>query len=279
MVQGDTAFVVHAFGPGVAMDLCASNWSLKTLQTSEDVKKEDNIQIVNALKSTLGILRVHKALAPNVAPASGEVIAYDSPWPEMLEIGQGICIHRNPKLPADGVFLNQKEAFIMSGAGCPIIITSVGGKAILAHAARDSLVPRNWIENNTKKQSGGIVQNIFHAIRLVVPRVKPSDIMMHMVFSIPAKSFVHCFDDPSYGDYNRALSRFVRRRWCDGIRECVDSEGVYLDLGRIFLGQAVDLGIRNAEVSQTLDMRPDLAHTRDGHSPSRRNLIVVKRVQ
>ena len=98
---------------------------------------------------------------------------------------------------------------------------------------------------------------------------------MCMQFAIPAKWFEHTMDHPEHGAYNRALERFVGARWPDGIIR--KNGSLFLDIEDIFLEQAREAGVRHAWSAHSLADFPDLAHTRDGRDPRRRNLFVVKR--
>ena len=98
---------------------------------------------------------------------------------------------------------------------------------------------------------------------------------MIMLFAIPAETFEHRFDHPTYGEYNQALKMFVWDRWPGCLTG--DETSMFLDLGKLFVEQARQAGVHGVSAMHSLAEFPRLAHTRDGSNPERRNLIIVRR--
>jgi len=267
---GEQPVTVAALKPELVEPYGLTGWSLKPIQCQEDVEK--NGHLASRLSSILFSFEIKEAFAPNVAAFSGH-IANTGDMTTRIFLDHAI-LRRNRKLPADGVFLDPEQGFVMSAAGCPIILASGGNYFIAAHAGRDSLIERNTV---TGKQPRREHQSVVDAIvdkfwRRGVPK---RDIAMVMMFSIPTEAFEHRFDHPTYGEYNRLLDDFVRTRWPDCMTNGDNS--MFLSLERVFAEQAVQHGISKVSAIYSLAEFPRLAHTRDGGSRDRRNLIVVRR--
>lgn len=245
------------------------NWSLSPLQTQEDAW--GNLTLATGLTRALRELEVRTAYAPNVAAASARVVN-TADLRSRIRLNE-IDMYRRRDLPADGIFLKPGEAFMMSGAGCPLIIASAGEPLLVAHAGRDSLVDRGAIAGSPSRRHVSVVHAIVEAFRS--RGVHPERIRMTMLFAIPTETFEHRFDHPYLGDFNRKLGAFINARWPG----CTvwNSGGVFLNLEFLFLEQATQAGVRDLDAMRSLTDCPRLAHTRDGNDPNRRNLYVVKR--
>lgn len=267
---GEQSVTVAAFEPELVEPYGLTGWSLKPIQRQEDVERHGHL--ASRLSSELSFLDVKEAFAPNVAAFSGH-IATSGDMTTKIVLDHAI-LRRNRELPADGVFLDPKQGFVMSAAGCPIILAGGGNYFIAAHAGRDSLIERNAV---TGKGSRREHQSVVDAIadKFWQRGVPKRDIAMVMMFSIPAEAFEHRFDHPTYGEYNRLLDDFVRTRWPDCMTNGDNS--MFLSLERVFAEQAVQHGISKVSACYSLAEFPRLAHTRDGGARDRRNLIVVRR--
>ncbi len=258
---------IAIFDPEDARRYGVETWSLKSLQRQADTL--DNALLADALSHNLYWLGIYKAFAPNVVSGSG-CIAVPSDLEHRICLGRAV-LNRKQEFPADGVFLERNQGFVMSSAGCPVILASAGGDFIAAHAGRDSLIDRGAVEGRPARKHVSVVGVILEKLR----RNASSDIAMTMLLSIPARKFEHSADHPQHGVYNRKLATFVERHWPDSI---LREEGrTFLDLQQMFLEQARQAGIRHARATHSLDMYPNLAHTRDGKGADRRNLVIVKR--
>ncbi len=269
---GESRVLTRVFGPADALKYGVGNWSLGPLQNRSDVAKHPSL--VSALRSVLQEMQVKDAFAPNVALSSARVIGTSLLL--RVPLDHGVVLHRNKTIPADAIFLEPGQAFVMSGAGCPVITATAGKNMIVAHASRDSLIDRDAVMGNPTDRHMSVVHAIVAALKN--RGAKTSDICMTMRFAIPAKFFGHPKNhpNPTYRAYNRALKPFfARQKWQEGIRE--EGDSVFLDVQRLFVEQARLEGIHQAYFTESLKEFPHLAHTRDGKDPLRRNLIVVKR--
>lgn len=267
---GGQSVTVTAFEPDLIESYGLTGWSLKPIQRQEDIEQHEDL--ASRISHVLFSLEIKEAFAPNVAMFSGH-IANQEDMTTKIFLNHAV-LRRNQELPADGVFLEQKQGFVMSAAGCPIILASAGSYFIAAHAGRDSLIERNAVMGKKPRREH---QSVVDAIvdKFWQRGVPKRDIVMVMMFSIPAKAFEHRFDHPSYGEYNRRLDAFVRTQWPGCM---TDGDGsMFLSLERIFAEQAVQQGVSKVSAYYSLAEFPRLAHTRDGGARDRRNLIVVRR--
>ena len=267
---GSARMEVNAWSPDDAKMHGLTGWSLKPMQSQQDVFT--NQALANGLRAAFVSIGAYEAYAPNVATASAHIVDTNE-LTTSIELGVEMSISRNKELPADGVFLQRGKTFVMSGAGCPLIIATAGEHTIVVHAGRDSLVERNAVLGKPSRKHISIVYAIIDG--LLGKGALLNEIAMLMMFSIPVGMFEHRPDDPKYGAYNKALDGLVGKLWPDGI---VRRDGsMFVDLESIFLAQVRESGIRRVWTTHSLEEYPDLAHTRDGKDSSRRNLYVVRR--
>lgn len=270
---GMSRVTVCAFGPEDAQTRKVLNWSLRLFRP--EIEPKDRKALITALGSELLSAKVHQAFAPRVDAMSAHVVGQEE-LTERFHLGSGITLYRNSNVPADGVFLRPSQAFVMSGAGCPVIVASGGTHFVVAHAGRDSLVDRQAVEERGRRREYlSVVHAVVHAFSM---RGVPADgVAMGMLFAIPRESFEHHPEHPVYGDYNRELVAFLERRYDASI---IRRNGTaYLDLQALFIAQARRVGVRRPWVLHPLQDHPDLAHTRDGMGSAQRNLIIVKRTR
>jgi len=264
---------VVASCPGEAKKYSSHGWSLQTLQTIKDIWRSN---IFKGVREVLRKMQVKRAFAPHVVPASANVVNINV-LHEQIDLGKNIVLCRNNSVPADGVFLGKGHAFVMSSAGCPIIVAKAGRQMVVAHASRDSLIDRGAVMDNPSRRNVSVVQSI---VKEFLDRgASLNEISMCMLLSIPADRFEHRFDHPKFGDYNTALAIFIDEKWPRS-GTIHDNEGVFPNLEGIFLEQAKQVHVCSVWTEHPLAKHSELAHTRDGHPDSacRRNLIVVKRL-
>ena len=265
---GGLFVVIHAFSPNDAPKGLPS-WSLKSMQNQQDA--DNNPRLVDGIYFALHQIGACRAFSPNVVPASAQII--DSTVLKPISLGNNFVLHRDKNIHADGIFLKPGEAFVMSGAGCPIIIATGGDQMIVAHAGRDSLIDRGAVIGNPTRKHVSVVHSIIDAFK--EKGIPVSEISMCLEFSIPADVFEHQFDHPQHGEYNRALATFINKKWSG----CTLGNGnsMFLDLESVFLKQTIEAGVQRWTAEKSLSEYTEFCHTRDGKDPNRRNLIVVKR--
>jgi hypothetical protein len=261
---------VNAWSPKDAKEFGVPNWSLRSLQSNEDVFKQS--ALVRGLRTIFEKAGVQEACAPNVASASAAIIQ-DYRLTSRIRLGSSMYLFRNKSLPADGLFLDPGMALVMSLAGCPFIIAESGQHLIVAHAGRDSLVDRGAVIGSPMRKHISVVLAIINAFEK--RGVSTDRLTMSMHFAIPTLVFMHRFDHYEFGEYNQSLFKFIVGRWPGCAHK--NGTGMFLDLEALFVSQALEVGIRHAWALNSLAQYPDLAHTRDGQDPQRRNLFVIKR--
>jgi len=251
-------------------EISERGWSLARIQEQKDV--DEQFMLAKGLRDALAKMGVHRAYAPNVAEFSARVLNDTSLLKKQIDLGQNIIIRRDKSVPADGVLVKSGYAFVMSGAGCPVIIATAGDDMVVAHAGRGSLIDRNAVNGDpSRREHESVVDAIVNA--LVDRGYSRDEITMCMELALPASAFMHRFDG-TYGACNRALCEFVEKQWpCAVTRK---NGGMLLDLESLFEEQARRAGV-TYWAENSLAEFPALAHTRDGKDSSRRNLIIVKR--
>ena len=261
---------IGTFGPKEAKPYgLIGGWSLKSMQTPEDSYKQYGLTI--GLRRALQSMEIRRAYAPNVASSSA-VVVNASTLNTRIKLGGRVCLYRKKQVPADAVFLRPNEAFVMSAAGCPVIIATSGEYMLVAHAGRDSLIERSAVLGAPAREHPSIVNAIIEAFSKKGVAVNQISMSMHL--AIPPAAFEHRFDHPYYGAYNRALAQYVDDRWA-GCTVHKDNS-MFLDIESVFIEQARQAGLRYVWATLPLDTCPDLVHTRTGENPHQRNLIVVK---
>ncbi|HUQ30379.1 MAG TPA: hypothetical protein VM103_02550 [Candidatus Paceibacterota bacterium] len=264
-----------ALGPSQTKAYDVPCWSLKGLQCAQD--KPSQKMLVNALYTELNMQEIRTAYAPHVAPQSGVVVGVEAIRKNHIRLGNNTELFRNKDVPADGTFLKPESAFVMSAAGCPVIIAVAGEHMIVAHAGRDSLIDRFVVAGRDASRTDfSVVHAIVRTFVETKCVEKAEEIAMCMAFAIPPMVFCHPFADTVFGEYNRKLASFASSRWEGGA--IITKNGVHLDLQAIFHAQAREVGVERTWVTHSLAEHTDLAHTRDGVNRDRRNLIIVGRM-
>ena len=269
---GQSEAVISVHGPKDAETYQLRSWSLSPLQKQCPPGTEREWgRLATGVGDALRSLGVPTAYAPRVGPASAKIVETNR-LEECIRL-ENVRLFRQHDLDADGVFLDEEEAFVMSAAGCPVIIASGGGHFVVAHAARDSLIDRLFINGVRSRLFTSVVDNI--VLSFLARGVLPLQISMAMFFSIAPKRFEHSPTHPIHGAYNRALIAIADSLWPKSILR--DNECTYLDLEQVFVAQAHGAGVRKVWVEYTLDSLPELVQSDAGTEKGKRNLIIVKR--
>ncbi|GEM_PF-2485050 len=274
--EHDRASVIAALGPKDAGKYGVGTWSLAGLQTAQDVPRAQKLS--RALGEVFEALDIKNAYAPQVSQNSAYILTKGTLRRARIDLG-GRYLWRNPELRSDGIFLDAGDAFIMSAAGCPAIIATAKSYMVVAHAGRDSLIDRQKILRGKRSRwYDSVVDAIVDNFRM--KGVGAEEIILHTGFAIPSKYFWHDFDHIQWGFFNRKLLRFFRKQWPRAVGR-YDERGFTIDLSGLIKDQAVSAGIKEKNVitGDSLERYPELAHTRDGKDPARRNLIIIKRVK
>lgn len=268
---GQLKVAANAWSPGDVQQYGLSNWSLRPIQKQKDAYYEHR-RLANGLCAALVSMGVQRAYAPNVVVASARIVD-TSELTVRIKLGVELHIYRNQEFPADGVFLWPGDAFMMSGAGCPLIIATAGENMVVSHAGRDSLIDRGAVMGKPTRNCGSVVDSVIDA--LLNRKIPAGDINMCMMFAVPAEKFGHPESHPVHGEFNRRMGVYAHNLWPGSVTK---KDGtIFIDLEALFVEQARQRGVLHAWTMRSLTEHPDLAHTRDGKNISRRNLYVVRR--
>lgn len=265
---GKRCFHVRAYPPAETGVDGASNWRL-TPQEWPGVPPDPFSNRIHEILSNMGI---HRVFVPNVKAASGRILS-DEEFTGETQLGD-ISIRWNPA-PADGVFLRYRYVFAMLQGGCSLILASGGHYAISAHAGLRSLahVDSDPGADASARTHESVVLAIVDAFGKM--GVKPKDIAMHMLFSLPP--YERQFNNEKFGRANRDLADWSDRRWPGGMKRLPDGSGIRVDLPLLFMTQAKDAGVGMTLVSESLRQHPDMPHTYDGGDPNLRSLVIAFR--
>lgn len=252
----------------------------ETLDWSKDLFDRDGTptapELISVLDTFLAPKGVEEVLAPSVGYQSGS-LAYAHQLNDHLALPSGIMLHRNRDLPADGVLVKTRQAFMMVNGGCPLVIGSAAGIVIAGHAARESLLDRALIlTGHPSRPCVSIVHAIVQSFKQM--HFKLDEITITILFGLPTLPFVHPVDDPSNDWYNRKMVDFVLRHWGSGI--IVDPDGkAHLSITHLAKAQARKLGIENVVIQHALPEDGVFAYTRhtEDELRTKRNLILLWR--
>lgn len=251
-----------------------SNWSLKDLQLPADVGF--NKPLIGAISDVFTKLNITHAWAPSVASANAMIIDHKDLMYGISLKGNKI-LYRNPNVPADGIFLEHGEAFVMSSAGCPLIVATAGNEMIAAHAGIHSLMDKSMYTNQAPRRHKSVVFAIIEAMLRSVDNLELKDIKMWVLFSIPASVFTYHFGSSQYGKRNRLFIDVIKEEYPECVIEKQHNNCAQIDLETLIMMQATQKGVTNVFISDSLSEHPGLTHTRKGTDYKKRNLIVVRR--
>ena len=254
------------------------SWSLEHFYGTDAAARQPRLAL--RLSRLLEELGIERAYAPSVGHMSGTVVGA-----RQLLMGTklpgGTAIFRQKGLPGDGVPLEKGDAFVMSQAGCPLVVATGGGYLIAAHAGRDSLLDRRAIVEGVRREHEGVIYAI--AAEFAKLGISSHEVVLEAFFSIAPEAFGHPLGHPVHGRYNCCMVRWIEKRWgkmLDGIVTVKDGVA-YLDLPKLIFAQAKAVGFH-----ADLDERwggtfwgdfDNFASTRSD-APRARNLIIARRV-
>jgi hypothetical protein len=203
-------------------------WSMKLLQKPEDVFRHP--AFAHDLRAALREMGAVRAFAPTPTEFNGVIIGQDA-LTDRFDLGEGMTVHRNILMPADGTFLKSAgDAGIFSASGCGVIMAALGQYLVFAHAGRDCLIDRKRILRTGGRAHESVVDYIVHA--LLALGCAPEDMhSLHawMFYSIKPEEFLHRYDDEKHREYNKLVGSDLERRGLGaGVRHL--AEGVELDL-------------------------------------------------
>jgi hypothetical protein len=229
-VPGHPSFTAACFA--------GDHWSLGPLQKPEDVAlyRAFADQVEQAL-SCIGAIR---AFCPNPVPSNGEIVPCER-LDRMLRLGR-VTMYRSQPNPADGTFLSVPgDAGVFSAGGCGILVLVHGLTMIFAHASRESLIDRTWVETRGAEQARqkDMVDNALDALN--IRRHQMSEVHAFLLYFIHPDEFVHRFDDKVHGEYNRAAAEILPQEFPGAAWKTDD--GVHIDLPAVATLQLMRRGV------------------------------------
>ncbi|HEX8994154.1 MAG TPA: hypothetical protein VF803_02780, partial [Candidatus Paceibacterota bacterium] len=166
----------------------------------------------------------------------------------------------------------------ISAGGCPIIVAALDDKLVFAHAGRDCVLDRTYIESDGSRKGReheSVVDSVCAALEATSSSVRYARV--HVLGSIRPEHFMHPFGHSKHGDYNAHLYRFLKRYYPD----CYQYEKVTAigpDLPRIIRQQFVDRGVLESQVRLEDAYLPEGLSARfQGGNADRYLTVVVRR--
>ncbi|HVY72551.1 MAG TPA: hypothetical protein VG984_00640 [Candidatus Paceibacterota bacterium] len=209
--SGNIRFTASIFG---SKD---ENLSLAGLYGPQDVLKRRGF--CDALKYELTGLGARRVFAPTPVDPEGKFKAILIPPHELttkIPLGHGLNLWRNRAKPADGTLLQQVgDTGIISAGGCPTIVATYRDKCIFAHAGRDCLIDRKWIDSRFTqrgRQHGSVVDSIIQTLKTSEP-FEADDVEVWVFWAIKPENFYDNLDDPKWGKRNRETFNYVQGRF------------------------------------------------------------------
>ncbi len=196
----------------------------------------------------------------------------------------GVHFHFAPESPGEGmVDLRIGEAGIYTAMGCPMIVATLAGNLAWAHAGRDCLFDRGFIDTQVSSRAHpSVVSRLLNSLD---PLAKNrDDVRVWVFYSIKPTDFSHDFNHPQHGPFNKRFLDYLGTR---GYPESTaftsgcwhtSPEGLHLDLPKIIEVQCRDQGVKPGNMhlgaySYLLDTLPTTK--KPGDDPNKRNYIVV----
>lgn len=254
------------------------NWSLGNLYTQQDAYT--HTELAQDLRFQLETIGAEHVFAPTPTKFNGKIIL-PSTLTTRIVLSDKLVLLRNKEDPADGTFLQaQGDAGIISAGGCPIIVASYLGQLIFAHAGRDCLIDRTWIDTDYTEKgrpNESVVDSILEAFKATRPdRVfNPDNVEAWAFGSIQSKDFYDDLEDPLWGTRNQKTSDYIRERFGE---EAVDCEGPFVgyDLPVIIKEQFARHGVRHVNTAHA-SLPSWFTTTRSKKDKDKRLLIAVVR--
>lgn len=255
------------------------NWSLAGLYSQEDVDRQP--LLARRLADELIRRDVRRAYAPSVAAHSARIVGREE-LTTCMKLPGGVLLYRNKDLPADGVPIRRKEAFIMSGAGCPPIIIAGKGHCIPVHGSRQSLIDVERASDEHRTPSREYESVIHAAVAFLRERhkVQPHHLALRGGLHIAPDLFEHPFSHPKLAIQNLALYDYLCDEY-DAFTAMQSTKG-HLDLADLAMRIALKLGFPEKRVSFAPPLPEEAVTTRnEPEYPGGpwRNLVIVYRTQ
>ena len=201
--DGKVGFTAACFG-GIDKE-----WSLAPLQEPGDTVR--NPKLTQKIRSAMRHLGADRIYAPSPVEFNGKIIQ-PADLTKVMTLGHGVLLFRNAGMPADGTFLrSSRDAGIFSAAGCGMIVATLGGHAIFAHAGRECLINRKRVlEDGSARTFESVVDSTVDAfLQIHDDRSRLQQLHAWVLYSIKPEDFLHRYDDPKHAEYNRRVGPYL----------------------------------------------------------------------
>jgi hypothetical protein len=263
-------------GPSTIMGVCIpsgneGSLSLRDLYSQEDYDRDPRVG--NRLAEALGEHGIRTVYAPSVAAMCGEIVAQEN-LISRIAVAPNVFLHRNRNIDADGVRISRRQAFAMSNAGCPAVITHGGSNTFAAHMGRKSAIDEDRIRGKTQRRFEGVLYAL--AAEYHRHKVPLNEVRVLLLFSIKPSDFTHPFNHPVHGHFNMKMHEYICRRWGEGIMREGDGQ---FSMPALAKAQAAKIGFGGFVSKCALPTLKSFASTRDPREPmaQSRNLTIIWR--
>ncbi len=275
---------VTLYGYGCVLDEPQLNWSLKGIEMSNDPNLSHG-HIVHTLGrlDRFGIENVYAPSPDTFNSKIATVPELESSQVVPIALTETVRLYRGIK--ADGVSkLPLKSAFAMSAADCALVIVSFQNNIWVAHAGRDSLLDRKYInEGIPSKEHASVIDAIMGKID---PELR-GDAKAYISFTISKGShFQHSIHDPAYGEKNELMLDQIASKYIPLNQKNLFGDDFWehgqIDMEWLIRKQLEDHGITNVEsdgICTFSDKDSDGNHKwfSQRRTPGMRNLLVAVR--
>ncbi len=199
--------------------------------------------------------------------------------------------------PFEGYEIAKGDALVCPAGGCMFVVATgeAPGKdlrMIFSHAGRDSLIDRHRIllsginaytekpiKSTSKRPFEGVLHSIVDTFRGW--GIVPQRMEVHGLFSIAPSVFIHPYNHPTYGEFNRLLLRDLQRPLGGTMAAWETGTGIAIDQCALLREQAEEVGIPHVKCYPYLPVDEEYAHTRhpDLAMRVRRNLVILHRLR
>lgn len=196
------------------------NYSLAGLYSQQDTLKQRGL--CADLRDTLMGMGARRAYAPTPAKNFNGLVGSPNALTTKIALCRELNIWRNREKQVDGTFLRQLgDAGIISAGGCPTIVATYRNQCIFAHAGRDCLMDREWIDSGFKvrgRPHESVVDSIVEAFKTSEP-FRPGDMEAWVLWAIRPEDFYDDLNHPKWGKRNKKTFDYVRERFGKGAFE------------------------------------------------------------
>lgn len=254
------------------------DWSFRHLSDADPKQQE---LFKRRLGQKFAMLNVRTVYAPTVSHMSAVFLPPEQ-FNLCVPLNCGVVVQR-PADPCDATEIAKHSTFSMSAAGCSLLVLSFrdghgDGRCFVAHAGKASLIDlKHVLLKAGRREHSSVVDALI--MRALAEGASVEQMMLRVFFTIPWEAYPHSVDDPTYGEKNAALVRYLELRYEDpDIIVCRDGRE-HLSLEALIMAQTREWGVN---VSCHHPLTVDGPHAYTTHpmqelSGAVRNLVTLTR--